>query len=300
MTVESDSKEGGKQAISAWLSQWQALLDEGAALDAQHPGVPHGGASASGKCCVMVSPHPDDECIVGALPLRLLRQGGWRVVNLAVTHGSNPQRQLARPAELEKACQVLGFENRLLAPRGLVRVSEASRSQEPGHWANCVEVVAQQIRALQPDLLLCPHPQDAQAAHRGTYCLLMDVLAGMPAHYSPLVAMTEYWSTMAAPNLMLQVDVPELAVLLSALMQHAGEITRNPYHLSLPAWMMDSVRRGAELVGKPGDVAPRFSFATLYRVMRWHPGDHTGGGLQPAWEGGRFAPCGDRLAFLQG
>jgi len=27
----------------------------------------------------------------------------------------------------------------------------------------------------------------------------------------------------------------------------AGEVRRNPYHARLPAWMMDNVRRGAEL-----------------------------------------------------
>jgi hypothetical protein len=31
----------------------------------------------------------------------------------------------------------------------------------------------------------------------------------------------------------------------------------------------DNVRRGAELVGGQGGTAPRFAFATLYRLRRW-------------------------------
>ena len=37
---------------------------------------------------LIFSPHPDDEVIIGALPLRLLREFGVRVVNVAVTLGS--------------------------------------------------------------------------------------------------------------------------------------------------------------------------------------------------------------------
>jgi N-acetylglucosamine malate deacetylase 1 len=36
--------------------------------------------------------------------------------------------------------------------------------------------------------------------------------------------------------------------------------------------MMDNVRRGAELVGGQGGLAPRFAFATLYRLRRWADG----------------------------
>jgi hypothetical protein len=37
--------------------------------------------------------------------------------------------------------------------------------------------------------------------------------------------------------------------------------------------MMDNVRRGAELVGGQGGAAPRFPFATLYRLLGWKDGD---------------------------
>jgi hypothetical protein len=49
-------------------------------------------------------------------------------------------------------------------------------------------------------------------------------------------------------------------------------VKRNPYHLLLPAWMLDNVRRGTELVGGQGGVAPDFTFAALYRLCRWRQG----------------------------
>ncbi len=38
---------------------------------------------------LIMSPHPDDECIMGGLPLRLMREAGFRIINVAVTLGSN-------------------------------------------------------------------------------------------------------------------------------------------------------------------------------------------------------------------
>jgi hypothetical protein len=51
-----------------------------------------------------------------------------------------------------------------------------------------------------------------------------------------------------------------------------GEVKRNPFHLSLPAWMQDNVRRGTELVGGQGEAAPDFTFAALYRLRKWSKG----------------------------
>ncbi|MFX8262361.1 hypothetical protein ABTL46_21145, partial [Acinetobacter baumannii] len=61
--------------------------------------------------------------------------------------------------------------------------------------------------------------------------------------------------------------------LVTALSFHVGEVARNPYHLSLPAWMIDNVRRGGELINKQGRAVPDYSFATLYRVRRWQNGE---------------------------
>ena len=51
-----------------------------------------------------------------------------------------------------------------------------------------------------------------------------------------------------------------------------GEIERNPYHLRLPVFLADSVRRGGELVLGAGEAPPDFAFATLYRLVAYRAG----------------------------
>ncbi len=57
----------------------------------------------------------------------------------------------------------------------------------------------------------------------------------------------------------------------------------NFYQFRMPAWLMDNVRRGGELVGGQGAAAPDFFCATLYRLRRWR-----GGRFEPAYSGGKF------------
>ena len=59
---------------------------------------------------LIMSPHPDDECIIGGLPLRLMRETGFRIVNVAITLGSNLDRRKERLRELHRACEWIGFE----------------------------------------------------------------------------------------------------------------------------------------------------------------------------------------------
>jgi hypothetical protein len=87
---------------------------------------------------------------------------------------------------------------------------------------------------------------------------------------------------MATPNLMVESSVTDLADMMAALSFHVGEVQRNPYHLLVPAWMQDNVRRGGELVGGQGGAAPDFVFCTLYRWRRWNSGQ-----LQTTYAGGR-------------
>jgi hypothetical protein len=82
-----------------------------------------------------------------------------------------------------------------------------------------------------------------------------------------------------------EISAADLADLIAATSFHVGEVQRNPYHLSLPAWLMDNVRRGAELVGGQGGAAPQFTFAALYRRRKW--AHHT---LLPVADATRFLP----------
>src|SRR5688572_23595615 len=64
---------------------------------------------------LIFSPHPDDEVIIGSLPLRLLRELKMNVINVAVTQGSNKARQQERWKELSACCDYIGFG--LIAPK---------------------------------------------------------------------------------------------------------------------------------------------------------------------------------------
>src|SRR5215469_3988036 len=82
---------------------------------------------------IIFSPHPDDECIIGGLALRLMREAGFRVVNVAVTLGSNKERQQPRLRELKNACGWLGFDLEETAPNGLEKITPKTRTNDQEH-----------------------------------------------------------------------------------------------------------------------------------------------------------------------
>src|SRR5438093_3590391 len=73
------------------------------------------------------APHPDDECIVGGLAVRLLREARMNVINVAVTLGSRKERQSERLRELQGACDYIGFGLVTTGPEGLERISPKTR-----------------------------------------------------------------------------------------------------------------------------------------------------------------------------
>lgn len=237
-------------------------------------------ASEAPKALIF-SPHPDDEVIIGGLALRLLREAKWNVINIAVTQGSNRARQAERLEELKKCCECIGFGLVQTAPTGLEKINVKTREQEPAHWRTCVESIAKILALHQPKVILFPHDNDWNSSHIGTHYLVTDALQLQPQRFSCYAVETEFWGAMASPNLMVEISAPDLGDLITALTFHVGEVKRNPYHLSLPAWMIDNVRRGGELVGGQGGAAPDFTFATLYRLRRWRNGK-----LEPVLEKG--------------
>src|SRR3954466_9987807 len=79
------------------------------------------------------APHPDDECIVGGIALRLLREAGMKLLNVAVTQGSNQARQAGRLQELQAACNYIGFDLITTGPAGLQKINPKTREQDPAH-----------------------------------------------------------------------------------------------------------------------------------------------------------------------
>ena len=210
---------------------------------------------------LVFSPHPDDECIMGALSLRMLRELGMRIINVAVTQGSNKERQAPRLAELRNACGFLGFEVLTTREGGLEKINMKTRAGDPAHWSSCVEVVVDIIRRNMPRVISIPHNLDANTSHIGTYYLVMDALKEMPADFECFVIQSEFWQPMEKPNLMIEADSHTVSDLVAAISFHVEEVRRNPYHTRLPAWMIDNVRRGGELVGGQGGAAPDFALS---------------------------------------
>jgi LmbE family N-acetylglucosaminyl deacetylase len=232
------------------------------------------------------APHPDDETISGALALRLAREAGMDVIDVAVTQGSRKERQAGRFAELQNACRYLGYGLQATGPCGLEKVTAQTRQSDPPFWAGMVKVIADILQQHQPRVVFFPHERDWNGTHIGTHYLVMDALRQVPASFGCFVIETEFWGAMDDPNLMVEVSANDVADLIAATTFHVGEVQRNPYHLSLPAWLMDNVRRGAEIVGGQGGAAPDFSFAALCRLRKWSQG-----ALTKFYEGGRMLPA---------
>ena len=232
---------------------------------------------------LIFSPHPDDECIIGGLALRLLKESGVNVINVAVTQGSNQERQVGRLEELRAACGYMGFGLIQTADRGLEGVHSKRRENDPDSWSKDVVLIARILTEQNPAIIFVPHLTDWNSTHIGVHLLVMDALARMPSSFETCVIETEYWGAMASPNLMVASSEEDVSEMVTGTSFHVGEVTRNPFHLLHPAWMQDNVRRGSELVGGQGESAPDFSFATLYRVNCWANQQ-----LNVAWDGGRY------------
>lgn len=212
---------------------------------------------------LIFAPHPDDEVIIGALPLRLMRELGMRVLNVAVTLGSNRERRRERLAELQGACEYLGF--RLLQTRqeGLEKINPTAREEDSESWRQSVWRVAEILQEHRPLAVFFPHDLDGNWTHIGTHLLVRDALEQAGEGFSCVTVETEFWQPMSGANLLIESSIGEVVDLVTALTFHVGEVQRNPYHLRLPAWMMDNVRRGGEMVGTQGGAPPEFTFGTI-------------------------------------
>jgi N-acetylglucosamine malate deacetylase 1 len=238
------------------------------------------------------APHPDDETIGGGLALRLLREAKWKVIDIAVTQGSLPERKAARWEELCAACNYLGFEVEATAPGGLDNVRPVTRAKDPAGWSKMVDIIASALERHRPKVIFFPHDIDWNATHIGVHFLVMDALKVATSVRCYLVE-TEFWGQMQSPNLMVEYSVDDVADLVAATSFHAGEVKRNAYHVLLPAWMQDNVRRGAELVGGQGGAAPHFMYSQVCRARKWD-----GAQAQQYFGAGRFLPVSTNPATL--
>jgi LmbE family N-acetylglucosaminyl deacetylase len=204
---------------------------------------------------MILSPHPDDESISSSLALRLSHENQAHIINVAVTMGSDPKRQAARKQELTNACNLLEME--------CVYLDEKWKTKE--------KELKSLIQKYQPQLIIAPHVKDFHPTHIKTGELLKKVLSTLKKE-TVLVAWSEYWAPLTKPNFLIEVPMEILELQMKALQMHVGEVSRNPFHLRLPAWMMDNVRRGSEVVGGKGCAAPSMAFAVVHQLQIFKKG----------------------------
>lgn len=204
---------------------------------------------------MILSPHPDDESIVGSLALRLLHENNAHIVNIAVTMGSNKMRQDARKQELQNACELLEME--------VIHLDE--------NWKTKEKELKSLIQKYQPQLIIAPHAKDFHPTHIKTGELLKKVLLSLKK-VNVIIAWSEFWAPMTKPNLLIEVPTQIVEMQMRALEMHVGEVERNPYHLRLPAWMMDNVRRGSEIISGKGSEAKQMAFGVLYQLQIFKTG----------------------------
>jgi LmbE family N-acetylglucosaminyl deacetylase len=276
----------------AFVDGFARLLSDGEAVSLERSVRPTRPAVAAGAPTALIfAPHPDDEVIIGGLPLRLLRELKINVVNVAVTLGSRVDRQAERWQELKNCCDYIGFGLVAPAERGLEGINPAAREKDPQRWASSVQAIARLLTEHRPSIVFFPHDDDWNKTHIGVHHLLVEALGS--SGLACLTVETEFWGAMDAPNLMVESSAADVADLVAALSLHVGEVARNAYHLRLPAWMIDNVRRGGELVGGQGGTAPPFAFATLYRLRHWENGR-----FHNIFEGGQVLSSQDDLSKL--
>src|SRR5688572_25880003 len=99
------------------MNPYETFVAEFAGIVEKHKHLPLGGlpmptnrkVGTDGPKALIFAPHPDDEVIIGGLPLRLMREKGFHVINVAVTQGSSKARQAERWKELSACCEYIGF-----------------------------------------------------------------------------------------------------------------------------------------------------------------------------------------------
>ena len=277
-----------------FVADYARLLKEAESYPVGHGAIePRGTLPADAPAVLIFVPHPDDECLIGALPLRLLREMKMKVIDVAVTLGSRKDLQTESWDQLRQACAYLGIGVLPVDERGLDKINPTTRSQSPEIWQAAVQQVAGILEQYQPRVIFAPHAKDWHSTHIGTHYLVQDALKLMDPTFCCWVCETEFWAPLSNPNLMVEVSVADLADLVAAISFHVGEVRRNPYHLRLPAWMQDNVRRGGELVGGQRADVPAFGFATLYRLKKWAKRRSTE-------TGSKLVSCNDSLAELFG
>ena len=189
---------------------------------------------------------------MGGCALRMQEEWGARVTVVPFSYGSNVSRKAARAQELKEAVAVLGFD--LFDPR-------KNSAMEKLTSAEFLEAV----KKIDPEIIISPHAEDRHPAHIEAHLLAASVVSFAQSKIRWI--QTEYWQAAVTPNFFVPLSTAHVVKIGEALMKHTGEVSRNPYHLSLPAWYMDQARRAQELISSGmGGIGSTFIFGQILKL----------------------------------
>lgn len=187
------------------------------------------------------APHPDDELIGASATLMALRDGGYRVVNVACGLGS-PEQRSRREAELRNASRLAGFEVRV--PE---REAISSDDDVASAFAGVLEVTRATIKELEPEVVVSPTPHDRHPRHELVARAVRDALQeGGSA--TPCWWMWGLWGPLPLPTLGTAFAEPRLEEILAALSAYRGELERNDYRRLVRGKAEMSASLGPELL----------------------------------------------------
>jgi LmbE family N-acetylglucosaminyl deacetylase len=129
------------------------------------------------------------------------------------------------------------------------------------------------LLSFQPEAILIPNLKDSHPTHircsEEAWAAARAVVAQLKTALT--VIESEYWGPMENPNLLIPLPAKTVKQMGLALLCHEGEVARNPYHLSLPAFLMDQQRRGSEKISGFGIKPAPSIFAQIYRATLLSP-----------------------------
>ncbi len=231
--------------------------------------------SASGDAVATVlhfAPHPDDELLGAPATLMALRDAGSQVVNVACSLGRPAERDV-RVRELERACELAGFE--LVVPVPAVSIS--STEANPHAEGELASLVRTQIEAREPQLVISPSPDDRHPGHE-----LVGRAVGAVLSAGTAVARWwtwSIWSSLPRPTLATSFDRDRLEEILRALSAHTSQLERNDYRRLLSGRAQMNAALAPELLfGFGSEARPQVEYAELLTELspaggEWRPGE---------------------------
>lgn len=211
-----------------------------------------------------VSPHPDDELIGAPATLIKAKEAGWTVINLACGLGRKHQHGRRR-AELEQACQRIGFE---------LLIADQLPPLEQGHDRLLTQhVLAAQIQEViirqGARVVISPSPHDGHHGHETVARAVAQALTSNGSVEQWL--MWGLWADLPFPNVITPFSKGRLGMILEALELHAGEVARTDYLEVVTSRARLSALIGPERVFGFGSAGRGWEYAELLtRAVRWN------------------------------